>query len=202
MKNEKTKGVRKMNKKDLPYLLALIFAIGGAILIFLFSGCTVTHVGGYVCPEPLNCLEGHAKIEPPPVLRNLYDIAYKETGPDRAGKGFVRYDIIKTPQCQLNRKVQVDVPGHKQQILTCNIADIFAEYYIPIKRPTRITFKLLGPLNETIEEKVITISPDINMIRDYSEGGVQYGWRIIAMLSRQGTLRFNVSDHHWIEPRY
>ncbi len=189
-----------MNKRNVPHWIAVVFAIGGfVLLVFSLPGCAVTHTGGYWCSPPLNCIEGHAKIEPPPVARNLYDIMYKETGQDRGGKGFIRYDIINTPQCQLNRKLQIDVPGHGRQTLSCDIGNIFANYYIPIKRPTRIVFKLLGPRDELIEEKAVTVTPDAKMIGDY--GGIEYGWRIIAKLTTRGNLQLWVSDSHWIDPR-
>ena len=166
--------------------------------VLFFSGCAVTHTGGYWCSPPLNCIEGHATITPPPFARNFYDIMYKETGNDRGGKGFIRYDIIGTPQCQLNRKVQIDVPGHERKTLSCDIWNIFADkYYIPIKRPTRIAFKLLGPRDELIEEKAVTITPNAAMISDY--GGTEYGWRIIIKLTYRGALQLSISDPHWID---
>lgn len=194
--------MKRINKKDIPYWIMIAFAVVGFALIMLsLQGCADAIFGGAYCSPPLNCIGVAGTVDYPQTLNNWYDIAYKETGPDRAGKGFVRYDIINTPQCRLGRKVQVDVPGYKRRIFTCDIGNIFAEYQIPIKQPTRIICRLLGPSNEPLEQKVVTITPDADMIRDYSEGGVEYGWRIIVTLSRQGTLRFNVSDPYWIEPR-
>lgn len=189
------------NKKSAVYWASIVVAIVGMLLVFLFSGCAVIRTGGYWESPPLNRIEAHAKIEPPAVLQNLYNITHKETGPDRAGKGFIRYDIINKRQCILGRKIQIDVPKHEQKILTCDFGSIFADYYIPIEQPTRIALRLLGSDDKVLEGRVVTITPDIKMIGDYSQGGVQYGWRIIVKLSHQGILQISVSDPHQIDPR-
>lgn len=167
-------------------------------MAFSLHGCADARFGGVYCSPPLNCLGASGTVDYPKVFNNLYDITHKETEKDRAGKGFVRYDIIGTPQCQLNRRVQIDVPGHKQETLSCDIFNIFAgEYYLPIKRPSRISFKLIGPGGEKIDGKAVTITPNADMISDY--GGTEFGWRIIVRLTNRGNLQLGISDPHWID---
>lgn len=184
-----------MNNKDAS---CTVFAIVGLILIaFSLSGCADARFGGVYCSPPLNCFGASGTVDYPKVLNNLYDITHKETGKDRAGKGFIRYDIINRQQCILGRKIQVNAPGHEQKILTCDFGSIFADYYIPIEQPTRVTIRLLGSDDKVLEGRVVTITPNADMIGDY--GGTEFGWKIIVKLTNRGSLQLEISDPHWID---
>lgn len=164
-------------KKKMPYWIVVIFAIGGFILVmFLLPGCAVTHTGGYWCSPPLNCIEGHATIEPPPVMRNLYDMTHKPTR-DPAGLGYIQYNPIGKPECRLGRRVRIEISSYPTRELSCDLGSVFAEYYIPVREATPIKLEYISVEGRVLNRKVIPLEPDLYM--QPSPYNSSYGWYII-----------------------
>ena len=139
------------------------------LFVLAFSGCAVTHTGGYWCSPPLNCIEGHAKIEPPPVLRNLYDMTHKPVR-DPAGLGYIQYNPIGKPECRLGRRVRIEIRGYSSRELSCDLGNVFAEYYIPVREATPIKLEYLTVDGKVIHRKVIPLEPDLYMRTDKYSG--------------------------------
>lgn len=164
------------SKKNAVYWTAAVMAIGGAYLILFSAGCSVTHTGGYWCSPPLNCIEGHATIEPPPVMRNLYDMMHKPTR-DPAGLGYIQYNPIGKPECRLGRRVRIEISGYQTRELSCDLGNVFTEYYIPVREATPIKLEYVSVEGRVLDRKVIPLEPDLYMRTDKYSGS--YGWYII-----------------------
>ena len=156
------------------YVVVLVLMFVLMIAVFL-TGCAVTHTGGYWCSPPLNCIEGHATIEPPPVLRNLYDMTHKPKR-DPAGLGFIQYNPIGKPECRLGRRVRIEISGYSSRELSCSLGNVFTEYYIPVREATPIKLEYLTVDGKVIDRKVIPLEPDLYMRTDKYSGS--YGWYI------------------------
>lgn len=146
------------------------------LAIIFLNGCAVMHTGGYWCSPPLNCIEGHATIEPPPVMRNLYDMTHKPTR-DPAGLGYIQYDPISKPECRLGRKVRIEIRGYPTRELSCDLGNVFAEYYIPVREATPIKLEYMSVEGRVLNRKVIPLEPDLYM--QPSPHNSSYGWYII-----------------------
>ncbi|TAN58351.1 hypothetical protein EPN15_01310 [Patescibacteria group bacterium] len=147
----------------------------GCLSVLFFSGCAVMRTGGYWESPPLNRIEGHATIIPPPVFQNLYDIMHKPTR-DPAGLGYVQYNPIGKPECRLGRRVRIEIRGYSSRELSCDLGNVFTEYYIPVRETMPIKLEYLTVDGKVIHRKVIPLEPDLYMRKDRYSGS--YGWYI------------------------